>query len=69
MSYISKAREFYNEHTAHIDRIIKSCEGCHEPSKEDLYFPELWKPASWNWFFNDGLDNVKIIEDIEDVED
>jgi hypothetical protein len=47
---IQLATTWYNDHKDHVDKLKKSTILSYEPSKSDLYHPELWKGASWNWF-------------------
>lgn len=52
MINIEKAREWYENHTDHVNSLIIPYKGViYEPSDEDREHPELWKPAHWKWFF------------------
>jgi hypothetical protein len=48
---IERAREWYAEHKAHVDRLMEDCNQAWPMSGSDIARPELWKPAAWNWFF------------------
>ena len=54
---IEKATGWYYEHKKHVDGIFFEGSGYYEPSKEDVDNPNLWKPASWRWFFTSRIIN------------
>jgi len=53
--FINTAFEWYQQHTDHVDRLMKtevnSLVPYFPPSREDKNHPELWKPGHWRWFF------------------
>lgn len=55
MTYFERAMQWYEEHTKHVDSLLKPCKWdsnvAFEPTGEDLNHPELWKPGHWRWFF------------------
>ena len=53
MGYIEAGKKWYAEHTEHVDKLKESTKLSFRPSLEDLNHPELWKAASWNWFFEE----------------
>lgn len=58
---ISKAREWYFQHTRHVDRIVFYENNFHEyvsypPSGSDAINPSLWRVPHWNWFFEQTND-------------
>jgi len=52
IGYIEEAYEWYLLHKELVDKLIENEKGYHHPSNEDRNHPELWKPATWRWFFN-----------------
>ena len=48
---LNKAKAWRVEHADHVQKLEASCthDPDHEPSREDLRHPELWKAASWRW--------------------
>ena len=51
LNYIENAYEWYLNHSEHVEKIRKETSISFHPSQEDKMHPELWKPESWNWFF------------------
>lgn len=49
--YIEKAYEWYLNHKEHVDEMVSFGETKLPPSNEDRNHPELWKAATWRWFF------------------
>ena len=59
MGYMTTAKEWYDKHTEHVDKLRESTKLSVRPSLEDFYHPELWKNIHWNWFFEEGEDNER----------
>ena len=53
--FMQKAQEYYDRHKAHIEYLSESADTSFKPCDEDIDHPDLWKPGSWMWFFeNEG---------------
>jgi len=49
---IEKARDYYNNHKGHVDKIMQESNvACDVSESEDKNDPRLWKPGHWLWFF------------------
>lgn len=46
-----KANRWFDEHRAHVNRLIRSNSKHYEPTGSDANNPALWKTEHWNWFF------------------
>jgi hypothetical protein len=46
-----KALNWYKEHKDHVKKIMQEEKKySYSPSGSDMFRPELWKGAHWNWF-------------------
>jgi len=60
------AMKWWNEHHAHVMRLIQAAGTAYEPTGSDARRPELWKGEHWKWFL---ANPPKKIEDNSDDSD
>ena len=47
------AGDWYEDHREHVDKLVASTTDKYAPSESDRVRYELWKPAHWNWYFDE----------------
>lgn len=54
------ARAWYEEHRAHVDRMLAAdTSPAYPPCGSDCIRPELWKPSHWKWLLDADLPTAK----------
>ena len=52
MYWKENALQWYELHSQKVDEKMKQTDKALMPPKEDLLFPQFWKPEHWKWLFN-----------------
>lgn len=63
------AWRWYEEHRAHVDRLVADCELAYPPSGSDCIRPELWKPNHWKWLLKMTLAPSRTLVRVVEVND
>lgn len=50
---LANARDWYEDHEAHIKKLVKGSSVIMEPMGSDVGRPELWKDIHWRWFLRE----------------
>lgn len=49
----TKATAWRTMFKEHVDSLVKTAQIAYAPCGQDLFRPELWKAAHWNWFLSE----------------
>lgn len=51
----ARARDWYREHRAHVNKMLREKGPRVEPTGSDAFRPELWKDIHWRWLMVDEV--------------